>query len=88
MGETDSCAAEKVMEMYRGPVNLTEPLGGRGLVRGQGRKASRKGIFDLHLDNNRSLQLQVRLGLECGEPQVPGRKQSHVCPVLGQWGAC
>lgn len=34
MGEIDLCVVEKVMEMYRGLVNLIELLGGRGLVRG------------------------------------------------------
>lgn len=42
MGQTVSCAAEKVMEMHRGwgSLNLSDPLVGRGLVRGQGRKIS------------------------------------------------
>lgn len=48
MGETDSSAAEKVVEMCRGPFNLTQPLGARGVVRGQGRKSSREGMFGLH----------------------------------------
>lgn len=40
MEETNLCAAEKVMEMCREPLSLTKPLGGRELMRGQGRKAS------------------------------------------------
>lgn len=50
MGETEFCAAKKVWGVLWGPLNLTKPLGGRGLVRGQGTKASWEVVFDLHLD--------------------------------------
>lgn len=43
MGDTDWSVAEEVLEMCRGPVNLTEPLCVAGLLRDQGKKASWEG---------------------------------------------
>lgn len=67
MQGTDSCVAEKVVEMCRGPVNFTEPLCVAALLRDQEREASwGKGMFDLHLGESWEFVASSQAGSSVG----------------------
>lgn len=90
MQGTDSCVAEKVVEMCRGPVNFTEPLCVAALLRDQEREASwGKGMFDLHLGESWEFVVSSQAGSRVwGTSAFRWEAVWYVCSGLWLRGAC